>query len=175
MEVSSVQQYDSCGLPGQERWHTVRVSARVSGNHTDPGLSSQNPAQIQLPAWSNKHAGRRTVPPQVPSRVETGPIGDAEDIMFASNRSKQVRQYFSTDRHDRQSLGTALLYHSWSFTVELLYTSSPDFTPLVLGRAHHLSSLFILTKTWWLRATWLAALIRLSVRLPKRHDLGPDN
>ena len=45
--------------------------------------------------------------------------------LFASQISKQLNQYFSTDRRDPHSLGTDALHHDWNFQSKLLYASPP--------------------------------------------------
>ena len=54
--------------------------------------------------------------------------------LFASQRSKQLNQYFSTDRRDPHSLGTDALHHDWKFQSRLLYAfPSPQLDPTSSG------------------------------------------
>ena len=45
--------------------------------------------------------------------------------LFASERSKQVPRYFTTDRRDPHALGTDALQQSWDFKNQLLYAFPP--------------------------------------------------
>ena len=86
--------------------------------------------------------------------------------LFASARTKQVRQYFTTDRHDHRALGTDALHHKWEFRGSLLYAFPPPMLiPLVLARIHQYKTVMIIVTPWWPHAPWLPELIRLSVRL----------
>ena len=54
-------------------------------------------------------------------------------LPLASERSKQLTRYFSTDRRDPHSLGTDALHHSCSFQNKLLYASPPPPQPDSIG------------------------------------------
>ena len=57
--------------------------------------------------------------------------------LFASAQTKQVRHYFSADRHDRAAMGTDALHQSWDIQGTLIYAFPPPMLiPLVVPRIH---------------------------------------
>ena len=73
--------------------------------------------------------------------------------LFASARTKQVRQYFTTDRHDHRALGTDALHHKWEFRGSPLYAFPPPMLiPLVLARIHQYKTVMIIVTPWWPRS-----------------------
>ena len=171
--VTSAGQHNGGCLPIEGRGHAVRISTLPSSGDSDLGQSTQDIAT------TNEHAGRCPVVFEGARRMDVGSYIVARKIfstyclptidLFASERSKQVNQYFSTDRRDPHALGIGALQQSWDFKNQLLYAFPPTgVIPLVLRRVYKLSSQMILVTPWWPRAPWLPELIRLSVRLPFR-------
>ena len=91
--------------------------------------------------------------------------------LFASESSKQVPRYFTTDRRDPHALGTDALHQSWDFKNQLLYVFHPpppqsDFAGAGTDLQYQL--LDDSGDSMVAEGTLAPELIRLSVRLPFR-------
>ena len=106
---TSVGQYDGCGLPTEVGGHTIQIPALPGSGDSDLGQPKQDSAATKLSTRSDKYASRRSVTFKGARRMDVGSYSSREDFstygmptvdLFASERSKQVPHYFTTDRHD---------------------------------------------------------------------------
>jgi hypothetical protein len=95
-------------------------------------------------------------------------FGRPQIYLFASERTAQLPQYFSLDRHDRQSVGVDALRQRWDYN--LMYAFPPPAMILTIIQKFRQSrdKRLLLIAPFWLDAQWFSEVRSLLYEEPRK-------